>query len=156
MIVAMDRNRGIGKDNAMPWHLPEDFEWFKKMTMRKPVVMGRKTYESIGRPLPGRTNIVVTRDKTWAAEGVNVCHSIDDVLEVFSKVPELVFIGGQTIYEQVHEKANFLYLTEVKGSFNCDAFFPELESDWEKIYHHEFRKDDKNPYDMNFYMFSRE
>ena len=111
MIAAMANNRVIGKDNQMPWHLPADFAWFKRSTMGKPVVMGRKTYDSIGRPLPGRLNIVISRDANLEIEGVTTVTSIEKALELVSDVEEVMIIGGGSIYESCLPKADKLYLT---------------------------------------------
>ncbi|MDF5451904.1 dihydrofolate reductase, partial [Vibrio parahaemolyticus] len=110
MIAAMADNRIIGKDNQMPWHLPADFAWFKRCTMGKPVVMGRKTYESIGRPLPGRLNIVISRDETLKIEGVTTVTSIEQALEVAGDVEEVMIIGGGAIYTTCLPMANKLYV----------------------------------------------
>ena len=112
MIAAMANNRVIGKDNQMPWHLPADFAWFKRSTMGKPVVMGRKTYDSIGRPLPGRLNVVISRDASLEIEGVTTVTSIDEALELVNDVDEVMIIGGGSIYETCLPKVDkfFVYL----------------------------------------------
>ncbi|MGB5805374.1 MAG: dihydrofolate reductase, partial [Vibrio anguillarum] len=109
MIAAMADNRIIGKDNQMPWHLPADFAWFKRCTLGKPVIMGRKTYESIGRPLPGRHNIVISRDASLAIEGVSIVSSIEEAIEVAGHVDEVMIIGGGSIYQACMPQANKLY-----------------------------------------------
>lgn len=113
MIAAMANNRVIGKDNQMPWHLPADFAWFKRSTMGKPVVMGRKTYDSIGRPLPGRLNVVISRDESLEIEGVTTVTSIEKALELVSDVDEVMIIGGGSIYETCLPKANKLSLIHI-------------------------------------------
>ena len=140
IIVAAARNGVIGLSNQLPWHLPQDLKYFKAVTFGKPVIMGRKTYESIGRPLPGRTNIVITRDKQWsAAEGVVVVHSVDEALnearrvlnESSSGVDEAMIIGGAEIYRETLPRADRVYLTRVLKDFDGDAWFPSLdESEW--------------------------
>lgn len=135
MIVAMSKNRVIGRDNQLPWHLPADLKHFKAVTMGKPIVMGRKTFESIGRPLPGRTNVVLTRDKHWTAEGVLVFSSIEDALKDLSDEEEVMVIGGSQIYTALLPKAGRLYLTEIDLIVtDGDAFFPELSSsEWKEV-----------------------
>jgi dihydrofolate reductase len=109
IIVAMARNRGIGRDNTMPWHLLAELKYFKRTTMGKPIIMGRKTFESIGRPLPGRHNIVVTRDRGYAPAGVTVVHGLHEALAAAGKVDEAVIIGGADLYRQALPMANRLY-----------------------------------------------
>ncbi|ASJ23610.1 dihydrofolate reductase [Laribacter hongkongensis] len=129
LIAARARNGVIGLDNRMPWHLPEDLAYFKRVTLGKPVVMGRKTFESIGRPLPGRLNIVVTRNPGWQAAGVQVAHSLDAALALAAAaVPEeIMLIGGAELYRQALPQADVLYLTEIDAEFAGDAFFPEVD-----------------------------
>lgn len=129
LIAARARNGVIGLDNRMPWHLPEDLAYFKRVTLGKPVVMGRKTFESIGRPLPGRLNIVVTRNPDWQAAGVQVAHSLDAALALAAEaVPEeIMLIGGAELYRQALPQADVLYLTEIDAEFAGDAFFPEVD-----------------------------
>ncbi|WP_240724749.1 dihydrofolate reductase [Onishia niordana] len=133
MIAAMSRNRVIGVDNQLPWYLPEDLKFFKVMTQGKPLVMGRKTFESIGRPLPGRRNIVVTRDPDFEHPGVSVCHDLVSALDladqqaIIDGVEEIMVMGGAQIYAQALPYASRLYLTEVDITLEGDAFFPELE-----------------------------
>lgn len=128
MIVAMAENRAIGRDNQLPWHLPADLKHFKAVTMGKPMLMGRKTFESIGRPLPGRRTIVITRDAAWRAEGVETAPSIDAALEMASTAEEVMIVGGAQIYAQAIEKADRLYVTEVATAADGDAFFPEIDT----------------------------
>ncbi|WP_419901214.1 dihydrofolate reductase [Kiloniella sp.] len=135
LIVAHGKNHAIGKDNVMPWHIPGDLKFFKAQTLGKPVIMGRKTFQSIGRPLPGRLNIVITRDENFAADGISICNSLETALdlardEVSRKDGgELMVIGGAQIYEQSIEFANRLYITEVDLEPEADAFFPKTNSD---------------------------
>ena len=125
-IVAMDCNRLIGKDNALPWHLSADLQHFKAATMHKPIVMGRKTWDSIGRPLPGRDNIVITRDEALKIEGAYVVTSIDTAIEqaivLNPDLAEIMFMGGVTIYEQVLPRLQRLYLTQIDHAFDGDAW----------------------------------
>ena len=129
LIAARARNGVIGLDNLMPWHLPEDLAYFKRVTLGKPVVMGRKTFESIGRPLPGRLNIVVTRNPDWQAAGVQVAHSLDAALALAAAAApeEIMLIGGAELYRQALPQADVLYLTEIDAEFAGDAFFPEVD-----------------------------
>lgn len=132
MIAAMSRNRVIGVDNQLPWYLPEDLKFFKVMTQGKPLVMGRKTFESIGRPLPGRRNIVITRDPNFEHPGVSVCHDLVSALDladqqaIIDGVEEIMVMGGAQIYAQALSYASRLYLTEVDITLEGDAFFPEF------------------------------
>jgi dihydrofolate reductase len=140
LIVAMDRNRVIGCDNALPWHLPEDLKYFKSVTMGKPIVMGRKTFESIGRPLPGRLNIVITRNTGWQHPGVVVAHSLSEALVLAGNDPpsreagEVMVIGGEQIYRAAIEQASRLYITRVDTEVEGDAFFPDFtEGHWREV-----------------------
>ena len=136
-IAAMARNRVIGQDNGLPWRLPGDLKFFKATTLGKPVVMGRKTFQSIGRPLPGRPNIVVTRDPDFAAkgaaEGVHIARDIDSALDLAARLAretgaqEVMVIGGAEIYAQALPRLDRLYLTEIDAEIEGDAHFPEIE-----------------------------
>ena len=132
LIVAHDPNLVIGKDNELPWHLPEDLAYFKKMTMGKAMVMGRKTYESIGRPLPGRLSIVITRDPNYKAEGVVVVNNLDEGIEKAKEyASEAMIIGGAEIFNLVMGVADRLYITLIQSEFEGDTFFPAYKDDWE-------------------------
>lgn len=130
LIVAMTPERVIGRDNGLPWHLSADLQHFKATTMGKPIVMGRNTYESIGRALPGRQNIVVTRNKTFSADGVTVAHSLDAAVRAAGDVPEVMIIGGAELYTAAMPLADRLYLTHIQTSIPGDTFFPNV--DWEQ------------------------
>lgn len=134
LIVAQAENRAIGKDNQMPWHLPEDLQYFKRVTLGKPVIMGRKTFESIGRALPGRTNIVITRQTDWQATGVTAATSLEAAIEMAaSEAPEeIMIIGGAQIYQESLPLAERVYLTQIHAGFDGDAFFPELDDGWQE------------------------
>ena len=135
LIVAMDRNRVIGKDNAMPWYLPSDLRFFKRITMHKPVIMGRKTYQSIGKPLPGRLNIIVSRDNTLQVSGCTVVNSLQDALQVASSAAEIMLAGGATLYEQMLPRAQRIYLTQVAASIEGDTRFPPFdEQQWQTVW----------------------
>lgn len=132
LIVAHDRNRVIGYKNGMPWHLPGDLQYFKATTMGKPVLMGRKTFESIGRPLPGRRNIVITRNASYQAEGIEVVGSLDEALSLVSEVPEVMIIGGEQIFTQSLPIADRLYITLIDETFEGDTYFPSYDN-WKKV-----------------------
>lgn len=144
LIAALSQNRVIGRDNAMPWHLPEDLRHFKAITLGKPVVMGRKTFESIGRPLPGRTNIVITRRADWHHDGVTTCPTVSQALEAAEAAArrdaaaEIMVIGGAQIYARTINRARRLYLTEIATALEGDAFFPPLDR-------HQWRETDRRP-----------
>ncbi|ACY49831.1 MULTISPECIES: type 3 dihydrofolate reductase [Vibrio] len=150
MIAAMADNRIIGKDNQMPWHLPADFAWFKRCTMGKPVVMGRKTYESIGRPLPGRLNIVISRDETLKIEGVTTVTSIEQALDVAGDVEEVMIIGGGAIYAACLPMANKLYVTHIEAAIDGDTQFPDWGDQFKETYSETYQADEKNAYNMRF------
>ncbi|WP_043743651.1 dihydrofolate reductase [Paramagnetospirillum magneticum] len=131
LIVAVAANGVIGKDNALPWHIPEDLKWFKENTLGKPVIMGRKTWESIGRPLPKRPNIVVTRQTGWRAEGAHTAHSLDEALALAARLApeaaELMVIGGNSLFAEALPGARRLYLTEIARAYEGDTMFPAFE-----------------------------
>ncbi len=147
----MDRNRVIGNNDSLPWHISADLKNFKKITMGKPIVMGRKTHESIGRPLPGRENIIITRDKTYQAEGCTVLNSIDEIFEHCKDVEEVMITGGSEIYKHTLDQATRLYLTEVHTEVVGDTLFPEFErKKWNEISREAFKADEKNDFDYSF------
>jgi dihydrofolate reductase len=123
IIAAIDEKRGIGKNNQLPWHLPEDLKRFKEITTGETVIMGRKTFESIGKPLPNRTNIVITNNPAFQAQGSVIANSLDNALE--KAKGDVFIIGGGEVFNQAILRADKLYLTLVKGDFNCDTFFPD-------------------------------
>lgn len=135
IIVAMGHNRVIGLNNQLPWLLPEDLKFFKATTMGKPIIMGRKTFESIGRALPGRTNIVITRNKKWKQDGVKVVHTMEKALKIAAKgkTEEIMVIGGAQIYAEALDHAQRLYITEVDIDVEGDAFFPEKSGHWSEV-----------------------
>ncbi|UTH75025.1 dihydrofolate reductase [Chromobacterium sp. IIBBL 290-4] len=134
LVAAMAANRAIGLDNRMPWHLPEDLKHFKAVTLGKPVIMGRKTWDSIGRPLPGRRNIVVTRQADWQAEGAEAAHSLEEALALAGSVEEVCLIGGAQLYGQAIARADQLRLTEIAQRFDGDAYFPEFDpAAWREV-----------------------
>ena len=155
MIAAMAEQRVIGKDNEMPWHLPADFTWFKRCTMGKPVIMGRKTYQSIGRPLPGRANIVISRDPELKIEGVTIVASIEQALSCVSDSPEVMVIGGGSIYQACLERAQRLYLTFINAQLEGDTQFPDWGEAFIEVSRESFKADEKNAYNMDFCIFER-
>lgn len=157
LIAAMAENRVIGIDNKLPWKLPADMKWFRDITLGKPIVMGRKTFESFGaKPLPQRTNIVVTADKNYRADGAVVAHSIDEALRAAGAAPEVMIIGGASFYAQLLPRANRIYLTVVHHDFNGDAWFPEFDrSAWRESRRIELSADEKNAYNCSFLVLER-
>ncbi|MFT7299607.1 MAG: dihydrofolate reductase [Porticoccus sp.] len=149
LIVAMAQNRTIGRNNELPWHLPEDLKYFKSITMGKPIVMGRKTFDSIGRPLPGRLNIVITRNSAWQHPGVTTASSLQQATAIATEqaaaeqnsgsersneIQEVMVIGGEEIFRVAIDLADRLYITRVQAAIQGDAFFPEYnESAWQEI-----------------------
>jgi dihydrofolate reductase len=157
IIVAMDENKVIGKNNQLPWHLPADLAYFKQVTMGHPIIMGRKTHESIGRVLPGRENVILTRNRDYFAEGCTIIHSIDDLVEWEKRQNDEIFvIGGAEIFKQTLPITEKLYITKIHHHFTGDTYFPEYdESDWELIWQQKGVKDEKNPYDYDFVIYER-
>lgn len=148
-IAAMDEKRGIGRGNNLLFKIPQDFERMKKLTMGHPLVMGRKTHESIGRVLPGRTNIIITRDTEYQAEGTVICHSLEDAIEKAKLSPggdEVFIFGGQQIFTEALPQTGRLYLTLVKGDYGADTFFPEYEQEFKKVLEDEAYESDGYKY----------
>ncbi len=156
MVVATANNRVIGKDNDMPWHLPADLAYFKKTTLGKPVIMGRKTYESIGRPLPGRQNIVISRDINYKAEGVETVTSVDAALALVSEVEEVMVIGGGAIYQHCLPAADRLYITHIEAEIEGDTQFPFYDTNiWKKVSSSIRLADDNNAYNLDFCVYEK-
>ena len=156
IISAMDDNRLIGRDNALPWHLPADLAFFKRTTLNKPVLMGRKTFESIGRPLPGRRNIIISRNPAYLKEGCETCTDIDSALELVAHSEEAMLIGGSSLYRQTLDMAKNLYITEIHGKFTGDSWFPEISpDDWKEVWREEHEGDEKNPFAYAFVRYAR-
>lgn len=150
LIVAATLNGVIGKDNQMPWHLPADLAWFRQNTTGKPVIMGRKTFESIGRPLPKRINIVLSR-KPYEYEGVIWKESLESALEAVKESEEIMLIGGGELFKQYLPYADKLYLTQIQADIDGDTFFPLLNWDeWEIEFEQYREKDEQNPYACRF------
>ncbi len=151
LIAAMAKQRVIGANGQMPWHLPADLQHFKRLTLHKPIVMGRLTYESIGGVLPQRRNIVITRQKTLPSECIEIYSSLSQALSELSEEPEVMIIGGQMIFEQAMPLANRMYLTEIDLSVAGDTFFPVWQVDaWRQVSQVHHTKDEKNLYNYSF------
>ena len=170
IIVATDNNNGIGLNNTLPWHLPEDLKYFKALTLGKIVLMGRKTFESIGRPLPGRVNVILTRNKSYQADGCVVINDLDqlfDIKQINKEVAaiqdfaqqEIFCIGGANLYKQLLDKASVLYLTKVDTVLNADAFFPKINwNNWQEDLTNPIKsylKDDKHKFNFSFHKYNR-
>jgi dihydrofolate reductase len=158
IIVAVSENLVIGKDNKLIWHLPADLKFFKFLTMGHSIIMGRKTFDSIGKALPGRTSLIITRNKNYQApEGCIVCHSLQEALERTEKMreTEAFIIGGSEIFKDAEELADKIYYTEVKETFEGDAFFNFDKNKWKEVKREEHSKDEKNKYDYAFVEYVR-
>jgi len=156
IIVAASTNNVIGVRGELPWRLSDDLKHFKSVTMDKPIVMGRKTWESIGRALPGRQNIVVTRQTEYEADGCDVVASIEDAISVAGNVDEIMVIGGSQIYDLALPVAQRLYLTRVHADVDGDAHFPPVdESAWRLVSEESHRADDRNEFDFSFRVYER-
>jgi dihydrofolate reductase len=157
-IVAAAENNVIGKDNKLPWCLPADMRYFKNVTWSMPVIMGRKSFESLGKPLKGRTNIVVTRNKNWKADGVQVVPGIDQGIALAKQTDakEIFIIGGAEIFRAALPFADRIYLTLVHGKFEGDAFFPDLNYDeWKLVSNYDHEVDERNDYALSFQVWER-
>jgi dihydrofolate reductase len=154
IVVATDIHRGIGINNALPWHLPEDLAFFKRTTSGHPIIMGRKTFDSIGRPLPNRRNIVVTRNAEWKHEGVETALSVSDAIKLAGNNDAFV-IGGAQIYAEVLPLTQRLIVTEIGKAFACDAFFPPIDPlEWKEV-SRESHHSDANEFDYAFVVYER-
>ncbi len=152
LIVAMAKNRVIGRGNQMPWHLPADLRHFKSVTLGKPVIMGRKTFESIGRPLPGRRNVVISRNANWHADGVESVNSLDAALALVQDADEVMIIGGGQLYREALPLAQRLYLTHIELPVSdADTWFPDYSQyQWQQCAEELHDPDEKNPYHYRF------
>ncbi|SET32070.1 dihydrofolate reductase [Salinibacillus kushneri] len=158
LLVAMDQKGVIGKDGDLPWRLPNDLKFFKETTMDHTIVMGRKTYQSIGRPLPRRNNVVLTRDSSFEAQGCFIIHSWDTVKEWNEHTPEeeVFVIGGSELFKDAIYFADKMYITEIDESFEGDTYFPSFDSsEWELVHKEKGIKNVKNPYDYYFCTYIR-
>ena len=157
LVVAMARNGVIGRGNALPWHLPDDLKHFKALTMGKPILMGRRTYQTIGRPLPGRDNLVLTHKRDWQASGVSAVHSLPEALERAAQASELMVIGGAEIYRLTLPLAQRIYLTEVLADVEGDTVFPALQrNEWREVQAVAHPADARHAYGMRFVTLTRE
>ena len=151
LIAAMDRNRLIGAGGGLPWHLPADLQWFKRSTMGKPMIMGRRTWASIGRPLPGRTSIVLTTDESFSADGATVVHSLEAALEAAGDAEEIMIIGGGVLFAETISLADRLYLTVIQAEVEGDTWFPFFSTDdWQETFSEHHEPDDDNPWTCDF------
>lgn len=151
LLVAMSENGVIGDKNQLLWHLPNDLKHFKALTMGKPIIMGRKTYQSIGKPLPGRQNIILTRDRDCIIPGCDVVHSVDEALRLTHHVPEVMIIGGGEIYRLFFPQVTCMYITYVFGHFVGETTFLKFDlNEWKEIAHEDFFQDEKHAYNYRF------
>ena len=158
LVVATDENNVIGKDNKLPWHLPNDLRYFKNLTWGMPILMGRKTFESIGKALPGRKSIVITRDQNWKHDHVEVVHTVEDAIQKARghDVKEIFVIGGAEIFNTSFAEANRIYLTRIHHKFEGDAYFPEVSTeDWNLVQNKFCHADEKNPYSHTFQVWEK-
>ena len=151
----MDKNQVIGHNNDLPWRLSADLKHFKSITMGKTIIMGRKTFDSIGKPLPGRQNIVITQSTSWQQAGCEVAHNIEQAIAK-SQSEEIMLIGGASIYQQVLPQAQRFYLTLIHDQFEGDTFFPEIDwEQWQECSREDHLADDKNPHPFSFITYDR-
>lgn len=156
LIVAYDQNMGIGYQNKLPWSLPDDQKYFKEVTEGNIIVMGRKCYESIGKPLPNRVNIILTKQKDYKVEGCLVYNSISDLLNSIVTEKEIFIIGGQQIYQQFLPMADYLFITKIHHTFKVDTYFPKYSiKDWDLISFVKGKVDSKNKYMHDFLIYKR-
>lgn len=157
IVAAKSQNNIIGKDNDLAWYLPNDLKHFKAITSGHPIIMGRKTFDSIVKPLPNRANIVVTRNPDWTADGVIVTHSLEEAISKAQEIDEEIFIiGGGKIFEEAMPLTEALEMTVIYKDFDGDTSFPEIDSDtWKEVSKEEFKADEKNQYDYAFVRYER-
>jgi dihydrofolate reductase len=156
LVVAASTNNVIGSDGGLPWHLPDDLKHFKRLTVGKPVIMGRRTFESIGRPLPDRRNIVMTRDAVYAAEGCDVVTSVDEALDLVEDADEVMIIGGGQVYRDFLPHADRIYLTRVQADVEGDTYFPDIdEAGWRLVSSEPHAADEKHAYAFDVMVFER-
>jgi len=156
IIAAVASNNALGKDNQLIWHLPADLKRFKQVTLGHHIIMGRKTFESLGKPLPRRTNIIITRNKNYTQEGCIVVNSLNQAIEAAKSDENPYILGGAEIYKQAIEIADKLDLTLVDQSFDADAFFPEIDTNvWQQTSREDYKADEKNNYNYSFITYLR-
>jgi len=156
LIVAIDEKNGIGKNNLLPWHLPADLKHFKTITTGHPIIMGRKTFDSIGKALPNRRNIVISRNAGLIIPGVELCSSLNNAIELCKDEKDVFVIGGAQIFEQALPVANILYLTIIHEDFDADVFFPEINmNEWNEVEKNLHQPDEKNLYSYSFIKYKK-
>lgn len=156
LIAALAANRVIGRNNALPWRLPADLKRFKALTMGHPVLMGRKTYESLGRPLPGRRNLVITRDRAFEAAGCEIAHSLDEAIAACRGAGDIFIIGGAEMYREALARAHCLEFTEIHAEFEGDAVFPEFSmAEWRETAREAHRDEPQVHFDYDFVRYER-
>jgi dihydrofolate reductase len=157
LIAAVAQNGVIGRDNRLPWHLPADLQFFKRTTLGHPIIMGRKNFESIGRALPGRMNIVLTRNANFSAENAEIAHSLKGAFEIAQKTGtnECFIIGGAEIYREALSFCQKLYITRIRGTFEGDTYMPEFENNFHKTACIKNFKDERNAHDFDFEVWER-
>jgi dihydrofolate reductase len=162
LIVAMSENQVIGINNSLPWHLPNDLQYFKRVTMGKPIIMGRKTFESIGRPLPGRRNIVVSRQDDWQFTGVDCVKTLEEAISLGNNIAfveghdEVMVIGGAQIYQSILPMVDRLYITHVHDVVEGDAYFPDVTwSSFNEVTREDVKAQEPNPYDYSFVVYDK-
>ncbi len=156
IIVAMASNQTIGLNNKMPWHLSADLKKFKQITMSSPILMGRKTYDSIGHPLPGRDNLIISRNPEFKQDSCLVFNSVEKAISAYHNHDEIFIIGGASLYEKMLPKANFLYLTQINKAFKGDTFFPPINAlDWKEVEREDFTKDPSVDFTYSFLKLER-
>jgi len=155
-VVAYDRGRAIGKDNRLPWRLPDDMRHVRNVTMGKPMIMGRRTWDSIGRPLPGRTSIVLTRDREFRCDGCLVARTPEEAMKLAGAVPEIIVFGGARVFEEFLPRADRIYLTEVETTVDGDTHFPAIDlAEWREIERTRHPADERHPYAFSFVTLDR-
>lgn len=160
-VVAFDNNHCIGKNNTLAWHIPEDLKYFKELTNNGVVIMGRKTFESIGKPLPNRINWVITTDKNWTADGIKIAHSLEQALEqagldvLNNQNKELFIIGGGQIYKQTLPISDTLYVTKVDLTIDGDTFYPQIDNHFKKVWQSELKQDKNSGTYFTFISYQR-
>ena len=156
IIAALAENRVIGINNTLPWRLPNDLKHFRRLTTGHAIILGRKNYESIGKPLPERTNIVITRNRDFHADGCLIAHSLDEALALAKNDPEIFVIGGAEIYRAALARTNRLYLTRVHATIAGDTYFPEFdETEWREISRERHKRDERHAYAYSFVVLER-
>jgi dihydrofolate reductase len=155
-VVAYDRNRAIGKNNRLPWHLPDDMKHMRKLTMGKPLIMGRRTWDSIGRPLPGRTSIVLTRDRDFRCDGCLIARTTEEALKLAAAAPEIIVFGGARVFEEFLPVADRIYLTEVEAKVDGDTHFPVLDpTEWREVERTRHPADERHAHAFSFVTLDR-